>query len=504
MQVVSETRVKFMNQILNNKKFLIVVILSLITLIRIFIGNASFPFFNNVDEHAHFDLIVKYSNGQKLTKKGTFFNQESSDYIILYGSPEYIASRQNYKTGEIPKPNWSLALESGNIELGKHRKEWTDMKNHETFSPPLYYAFLGAWLNLGKLFGIEGGYLLYWLRLTNIFIYLLIFWITYRFTESLFQDNAQMYLSILALVSVFPQDVFYGLNSDNLSSIFCLISFICLIEIYHSGKSYKFHFFTGLIIALAFLVKIANFPLLFVLAIILLLQLRKRESEEFYKTLVLAVACAIPILFWIYWNLTTLGDLTGTNDKIHLLGWQKKPFLNIMDHPIFTVKGAGYFFPDLIKTFWRGELIWGLRVLASKNSDLFYLISSPSFIFVSIINTFFFRANYSVNHRFTNILSIIYLFSSILFLIILCMLYDFGQGFYPSKQSPFFTSGRLILGAMVPFLILYVDGIRIILQKIYKPEKLFAVILIISIFVSHYEISSIIQVIKSKYNLFHL
>jgi hypothetical protein len=494
-----------MNQILNNKKFLIALILSIITLIRIFIGNASFPFFNNVDEHAHFDLIVKYSDGIKLTKEATFFNQESSNYIILYGSPEYIRSDYHYKSGEIPKPNWSLDLKSRNIELEKRRHEWTNMKNHEIFSPPLYYAVLGGWMNLGKAFGIQGGYLLYWLRIINICIYLMIFWISYLYLGKTFQNNNnQMHLGVLTLIAVFPQDVFYGLNNDSLSSLLCLISFLCLMEIILSRKSCKFHFFTGIIIASAFLVKIANFPLLFIFGIIVLLQIAKRDLKGFYKILILVITCSIPIFFWFYWNFTNLGDITGTSDKIQQLGWKKKPFVYILDHPIFTMEGVGYFLPDLVKTFWRGELVWGLQVLASENSDLFYFISSCFFIFLSMINTVLFKSDYSKKHRITNIISLIYVFSSVLFIMVLSMMYDFGEGHYPSKQSPFFTSGRLLLGAMIPFLILYIDGIRIMIRKIYKPASLFFVLLIIAIFISHYEIGSMLQVIKSKYNFFHL
>src|SRR5438270_12997324 len=43
-----------------NKK--IVLLLCCITAVRVFVYSAAFPFFNNVDEQANFDLVVKYSH----------------------------------------------------------------------------------------------------------------------------------------------------------------------------------------------------------------------------------------------------------------------------------------------------------------------------------------------------------------------------------------------------------------------------------------------------------
>ena len=42
---------------------LIIAVLCVIGAIRIFVFNAAFPPFNNVDEQAHFDLVYKYAHG---------------------------------------------------------------------------------------------------------------------------------------------------------------------------------------------------------------------------------------------------------------------------------------------------------------------------------------------------------------------------------------------------------------------------------------------------------
>jgi hypothetical protein len=49
----------------------------LITAVRVFVYSAAFPFFNNVDEPWHFDLVVKYSHGQ-VPRRLEPFSPESS------------------------------------------------------------------------------------------------------------------------------------------------------------------------------------------------------------------------------------------------------------------------------------------------------------------------------------------------------------------------------------------------------------------------------------------
>lgn len=64
-------------------------LLCILTGLRIFVGNAAFSFFNNIDEHAHFDTIMKYA-------KGSLPDKENVRFIVLYGSPEYFYRAENY------------------------------------------------------------------------------------------------------------------------------------------------------------------------------------------------------------------------------------------------------------------------------------------------------------------------------------------------------------------------------------------------------------------------
>ena len=55
-----------------------VAILCLVACVRVFVYSAAFPFFNNVDEQAHLDLVCKYSHGQ-VPRQLEGFGRESAD-----------------------------------------------------------------------------------------------------------------------------------------------------------------------------------------------------------------------------------------------------------------------------------------------------------------------------------------------------------------------------------------------------------------------------------------
>jgi hypothetical protein len=57
--------------------------------IRVLIYYAAFPFFNNVDETMHFDLVMKYGQGH-IPRSLETMSPDSAVYIALFPSPEYL------------------------------------------------------------------------------------------------------------------------------------------------------------------------------------------------------------------------------------------------------------------------------------------------------------------------------------------------------------------------------------------------------------------------------
>jgi len=481
-----------------------------LAMLRIFIFVAAFPFFNTVDESEHFDAVVKYSKGHLPRNDTENYSRESAEYIVLCGSPEYLNRADNFESGRIPSPLRYSDRDALSEHISSTVECWMGMQNHETLSPPIYYALAGCWLNIGKLAGIEGEHLLYWLRFLNLPICALVFWVAFLLCKTVFRENSAMRLSALLLLAFFPQDVFYSINSDVLSPLFCATSLYLLLQIYNTNRSLRFHLLTGITVSAALLVKLSNAPLLAILAVFILLRTRKLLREQLFKKqlphlLSLITGCALPIVLWISWNLYSQGDITGNAEKVRALGWVEKPLGEIWNHPIFSLNGLLYFLNELLKTFWRGEFVWGLQRVASTTMDSFYIISSYVFVSCSIIHALIAKKTSAPGHRFAIRMCALTLGLFVAFMTALSVRYDFGNCWYPSREYPFFTSGRLILGALAPFLILYADGVGIIVSRIFgKQFNLFPVVLLICIIMTSSEIWITRPVFKSAYNWFHL
>src|SRR5207237_3211848 len=82
----------------------IVIGLCAVAAIRVFVFAAAFPFFNNVDEEAHVDLVVKYAQA-KPPRGIEPFASESAQLFAIYSSPEYFFKAEHYG-GEYPPPIW--------------------------------------------------------------------------------------------------------------------------------------------------------------------------------------------------------------------------------------------------------------------------------------------------------------------------------------------------------------------------------------------------------------
>lgn len=474
----------------------LIIVLCIIALVRIFTFSAAFPFFNNVDEQAHFDMVIKYARGYLPSNQSNNFDRESAEMIAGYGTTEYfhrepVLFRAPFSAAKV---NYYLTID-----------------NHEAFSPPLYYMISGAWYNLGKDIGFRGGYLLYWIRFMNLPIYALFLLVAYLFCRYTEPDNLHLRMGILLLLSFFPQDVFYSINGDVLSPLLFTSALFLLTKIYLDNNSFWLYPLAGLMIAGTLLVKLSNLPAVLIFSIILfMLVIKFKSTGQLVNSaphfIAMLAAVIAPLIIWIGFNLDSSGDITGASHKIEYFGWTVKPFTEWGNHPVFTLQGIVYFLSELTRTFWRGEFVWHLERVASKGMDIIYIVTTLFFGTAGIAGIISERKNVSSDKKYLNYLLIFILVSYILFLMMLSIRYDFGDCPYPSKEFPYFTSGRLILASLVPFLIIYIKGIELITAKISKRINPIAVIIIIVLYSGISEIVIIIErgIFASPYNFFHL
>jgi hypothetical protein len=479
----------------------------LLATVHVFVFSAAFPFFNNVDEQIHFDLAVKYSQGH-LPRSLEPISAEAVPYAVLFGSPEFVGIPTNQPGGQFPPPPWRQPPDDVRLTLAARMEAWQNVINHEASQPPLYYALTGAWWRMGKLLGFQGGPLLYWLRFLNILFVIALVWLGYAAARLVFPQRKWVRLGVPAVLAVVPQTAFYSIQNDVLSPLCFGAAFIGLVKwLRAEAPGVRLGALTGLALAAAFLTKISNLPLLAVSGLVVLFKIwglvktgKSRAAGP--ATLALLLCAGLPTLTWLAWCKYAFGDFTGTAAKIQFLGWTTRPFGEWWSHPIFSPHGLWTFGSGLLATFWQGEILWHRQPLTSPVIDMIYAILSIVFIGVAVAAMPGRRA--TAPQREALWFSFGCVAATMLFLGFLSVIYDFHDCFYPSRAHPYFTSGRLMLGAVIPFLLLFLYGLDRVLGRIENRRAGPLAVALLMLFMLLSELVIDWRLFPNAYNWFHL
>jgi uncharacterized membrane protein HdeD (DUF308 family) len=201
-------------------------------------------------------------------------------------------------------------------------------------------------------------------------------------------------------------------------------------------------------------------------------------------------------------NFLTIGDWTGTSRKIAMLGWKYKSLSDILPHPIFSLSGMGYFLHELFATFWRGEFVWGLKLLAPSSMDYFYSVSTIVLLLTACF--YLMRMRGPSTEKTIVSVSLAGISSALGYMTALSMVFDFGACPYPSAAKPFFTAGRLILCVMFPIFFCYTWTIDRIVTTHMRYIRGIFVIIIVCVVMMLCSISSLSKPLSSAYNFFHI
>ncbi|HST29864.1 MAG TPA: DUF2142 domain-containing protein [Chthoniobacterales bacterium] len=473
--------------------------------IRVFVFAAAFPFFNNVDEQAHVDLVVKYAHGTPPHGIVTF-SPEAALYFAVYSSPEYFVPPDQYG-GQYPPPNWLLPRDQVEKVLQNEVPFWESRSNHESGEPPLYYAIGGAWFDFGRTLGLRGLVLLYWVRFLNIAFAAALVWVGYKAALIVFGDRSFPAITTATLLAIWPQSSFYSVQGDSLSTVTFGLAFIAVARLLESERpAVWLGVSTGLAVAATCLIKTANLPLLLVVFAAVIYKaailVRARAMQRAISILTaFLISVFVPLALWAVWNQQHFGDLTATNSKIELLGWTPKAFADWWSHPIFTPAGAKNFWVELIASFWRGEFIWHHERMAGWWSDAFYW-SASTIVLVIVLVGLFIRRKSESNQAVLWIA--VFSFASLVgFLVLLSIRFDFGECPYPSRENPFFTSGRLLNAAAVPFFVLFAYAIEQLASWTKREWIRWGLLVLTIILVTTWQLSINSSAFSSGYNFFH-
>lgn len=484
----------------------LIALLCFVGALRIFLYAAAFPFFSNGDEDLHFDVIVRYSDGH-VPRTFDVLSNDALNLISLYASPEFIQTPEQFPDGRFPAPLWKQPPVEAKPIIEATKASWSSEINWEASQPPLYYALAAFWWKAGQFFGLNGIRGLYWIRFLNAFLVATLVAIGFLAARTIAPESPTLRIGTAFVLALIPQDAFYVMTNDVLSPICFGIVFLCLLRWLSKPPTLYLGAVTGLAIAATFLTKLSNLPLITIAAGTILahclLPIRRPDRSTIVAVAAMTLGAGVPILGWMLWSHANFGDITGSATKMALLDWTRKPFSEWLRHPIFSFGGLWIFWSELIARFWRGELMWHNRELHSSFVDVFYAISSLVFLAIALISIRPSQLRSNLQLKALLFAAICFI-AAISFLFLLSIAFDFGRCIFPSRDHPYFTSGRLMIGALVPFALLYTYGVSELVRRIRIDVPAWIGVGLLVMIASISEIAVKNSVFASQHNWFHL
>ena len=482
----------------------VILLLCCLAAVHVFIFSAAFPPINNVDEHAHLDLAVKYSHGH-VPRSLEPLSHEAMQYIVIYGSQEYLWPPETFPDGKFPPPPWTQPLDKIAPVLLAREAQWQNV-NHESSQPPLYYALAGGWWRIGQWCGFENGQLFYWLRFLNVVLVAILVWLGYTAARTIFPDNLFLRLGVPAFLAFFPQTSFYSIQNSVLSPLCFGAAFICLARLLRTdAPTIRLAAAAGLALAATYLTKAVDIPLLAVSMLMVSLKiLRLARIKKLRAALpalaALALCAGIPAGLWMIWCEHNFGDLTGSI----AVGVAPKPFGEWWHHPIFTPHGLWTFVSDLLSRFWQGEFLWHNQPMTFRAAVAIYAILSIGLVALAVMNLCLKHSTATAAQKQMLWFSFVCFVVLVAFWGFQSIIYNFEHCPNPTPQYPYFATGRYLLGMLVPFLLLFVYGLDRALSftKSRWPRWLALAGIILFMLIS--ETATDWPVFFSQYNWFHM
>jgi hypothetical protein len=481
--------------------------------LRVLAMSLAFPFFTNVDEYRHLDVVLKYARGELGSPGPQRYEDETARLVGAWASPEY--HRDPDASEPVPPPPWRQPDAVREARIAHMREYLGPRWSLEAGQPPLYYAAAGAWLAAGRACGLTGIHLLYFVRLLGTgaaFATVLAAWWGLR---PVYPGSAFVRLGVPALLAVLPQDCLYYVTGDAFSPLLGGLAFLLTLRLLERPDRGAAAFsLAGLAGAAAFLTKYPNVAVWAGCALLCALAVSRREARApapggpafpAARWALYWAALLLPALLWLGRNLWLGADAMGTAFKVEKLGWGRKPAGELFAHPLFTPSGAWTFVRDTLPRFWRGELVWERLELAWPAADRLYV--ATSLLFGASAAAGLLRRGRARLARSAEAAALLASAAGLAVLSGLSLLFVFGESTSPSAGYPFFVQGRLVSGVLVPFALVYVRGIEVLTEGL--PARLAApaawsILACVAGVALGSELLLTREVFQSAYNGFHL
>lgn len=498
-------------------EFALVFVLALSAAVRVTANALAFPFFGHVDEFQHLDVLLKYESGEMPSVEGDAYLPRTLWLKDYYGSPEYV------QAGNLPFPPviWPTDVRERFLASFMEEVKLPSVLNHnyEAMQPPVYYWSTVLWSSLGRAFGFVGGVSeLYWLRCFGSVLAALLVLLTYQWVLLAWpQAPPLLRVGAPALVAFLPQDCFYFISNDAMGAVTVAGALVLLLLLRRndalgdarSGAALRSGMGLGMALGAAtsasLLVKVTNLPLLFPLAYVVLVRcrdLRARGRRVFDAAhAAMLAAFAVPFATWATYAIAVSGEVFGSAHKTSFCGFQDQTWAGVLGHPIWSLEGLWTFFSTLSARFIRGETHWNGVEMGMPALDVGLFIVSIVCLVASGVATLR-RRSAALPLAVAAPLWIL-LLAAVAMMFGLSLYWDFAKSASPSRDFPYMVNGRMIACALLPFAVLFVDGLLRLTRRLGRPSPLAVLAVILAaLFVS--EILLMLPVVESPYNFFNL
>jgi hypothetical protein len=468
---------------------------------RVALFASAYPFFTNVDEHRHVDLVAKYARGAPPRSALPAYEPEMAEWVARLGAPDYQMPAGLERRAQ---PGWRLEPEALARRIEGNRRHFERLRNLDALESPAYYAPAGAWLAALRAASVGSERALYALRLANALFAALLVVCAAALLRATHAQDPLLRWGVPLLLACFPADAFFYVTPDALSPFAGGLAFALCVRLWlDSDASRARYALAGLAAALACATKPTNVfaPALFAAGALLR---PGRLRGRFARHAFYALALALPLAAWGLRNLLLAGDALGSAAKVEALGWTQRPLAQWLAHPLLTPSGFARFALDLVPHFWRGELVWRRRELALGPVDALYTATSLLFVLLAVATLW---RSAPGPARVAERASAAALALAVATLCLLSLAFVFPEDGNPSAARPWFHHGRLIGGALLPFAVLYVRGLRVLCGALpvrARDAAAFALLALVCLVCTGSELWLARPAFASPHNLLHL
>jgi hypothetical protein len=468
---------------------------------------AAFPFFSNVDEQKHVDMVLKYAGGYLPQPGRDGYQREMGRLLGLYGSPEYLLEPFQ----PAPPPAWRREAEGRFAVIDASERFLGARANKEAEQPPVYYLLAGGWLRMGRALGLGEARLLYFVRLLGALAAGGLVLVADRLVRDRYREEGLVRWGVPLLAAVFPQDTFFYVTPDALSPLLGGLCFALSLGLAARPESGRLAYAAaGLALAAALLTKFTNGALWAVAAAASAHAIAHASGggraglSRFRGRLALQWTLALaPVLWWCGRSTLLYGDPTSSALKVERLGWGRKPLSEWLHNSILTPSGFTDFATSLVPSFWRGELAWHRTDLALPAMDALYTASTLLLLVLALAGL---RRREPARFLAEG-LGVLAVAVGTGLLVLLSLPFVFDATTNPTASRPYFTQGRLISGVLLPFLLVYVRGIEV--ATAWLPARVrsrvgWAALAGLAFAVLASELALTWPVFASQYNAFHM